>query len=387
MHVCFLSTEFPHPALGKTGGIGTSIKNLATELVRQGHRVTVLVLGKNAFETTVDGLQLKVIAETTIPKIGWFWNRRKLLKVINALVAQEQLDLVEAPDWGGLSAGIRPACPLVIRCHGTDTYFGHLLGYKPRFLVKLAEKIALKQADAIAAVSRFTQKTTAAIFVRNIPTVIPNGVDTQLFEPANQAPEANTILYLGTLARKKGVLELAHVFNLVRRQNPKARLKLVGSDSIDKISGQSTWQLFQSLLPVEHLPNVTFFGPQPYADIKKHFVQASLCVFPSYAETLPVSWIEAMLMQKPIVASNIGWATEMLEDGTSGYLVHPADHATFAERVLNLLGDPGLREKMGLAARASALDKYDIEKTAGQSLAWYASVCGKSSPVISGALG
>jgi glycosyltransferase involved in cell wall biosynthesis len=55
----------------------------------------------------------------------------------------------------------------------------------------------------------------------------------------------------------------------------------------------------------------------PYSEIKTYITQATVCVFPSFAEALPVSWIEAMAMEKAIVA-NIGWASDVI-DGINGF--------------------------------------------------------------------
>ncbi len=371
MNIGFITIEYPHSLLGRTGGIGTSIKNLATELVKQGHVVTVLVLSGKSFEVMSEGLRVIALPSTKISKAGWFLNRRKLLIAINRMVKEESLAIVEAPDWGGLSAGIIPDCPLVIRCHGTDTYFGHLLNYKPRLSVFLAEKLALKQAHAVASVSSFTKQITSEIFGLNNVVVIPNGVDTLQFAETEVLPDGLSILYFGTLVRKKGLLDLAKIFSKVRQKIPGVRLKLVGADSIDKITGSSSLALFKSLLSAEDLRNVECLGAQPYNEIKNHIALASVCVFPSYAECLPLSWIEAMLMQKAIVASNIGWAPEMIQDGASGFLVHPTKHEVFAERICLLLTDKKLAERFGNAARESAQSKYDIKIVAQQTLLWY----------------
>jgi glycosyltransferase involved in cell wall biosynthesis len=67
---------------------------------------------------------------------------------------------------------------------------------------------------------------------------------------------------------------------------------------------------------------------------------ASVCVFPTFAEALPVSWLEAMAMKKAIVASNIGWASEMIANNIEGYLVHPKQHYEYALKIVELLNNP-----------------------------------------------
>ncbi|NDP27724.1 MAG: glycosyltransferase family 4 protein, partial [Flavobacterium sp.] len=135
------------------------------------------------------------------------------------------------------------------------------------------------------------------------------------------------ILYFGSLIRKKGLLELPFIFNEVIQKNPQAQLILIGKDVSDVITGNpSTWAMMQSLFTPDALQKVRYLGSVPYQEIKNHIKAASLCVFPTFAEALPVSWIEAMALQKPIVASDIGWAKEVIEEGIEGFLVHPKNH-------------------------------------------------------------
>lgn len=96
--------------------------------------------------------------------------------------------------------------PLVIRFHGSDTYFCHLEKRKQRKKNFWFEKLALQDAKAFIAPTDFAGKLTNTLFKnQKIETkVIPNGIDLTLFK--NEFPEQyieNTILYIGTLIRKK----------------------------------------------------------------------------------------------------------------------------------------------------------------------------------------
>jgi glycosyltransferase involved in cell wall biosynthesis len=371
VHLCYLTPEFPHPDLRASGGIGASIQHLSSSMAARGHRVTVLCLADQSFETTVDGVCLKVVKSTRLPKVGWLLNRWRLQKILRKMVQHEWLDLVEAPDWCGLSAGITPGCPVVVRCNGTDAFFGQLLGYKPRWKVFLAEKKAILQADAVAAVSDFTARITGQLFNRQITTIIPNGVDATRFQPCSTAISPPVLLYFGTLTRKKGVLELPGIFRLVRQVLPDTRLVMVGKSTLDKQTGQDTVDVLESLICAADKPIIHISSGLPYDQIPAIIAQATVCVFPSFAECLPVSWIEAMLMQKPVVASNIGWAHDMIQDGVTGFLASPTDHVLFAEKIVTLLQHPDLAKKMGQAARTFALTHFSSEVVALQTEAWY----------------
>jgi glycosyltransferase involved in cell wall biosynthesis len=84
-----------------------------------------------------------------------------------------------------------------------------------------------------------------------------------------------------------------------------------------------------------------------------------------------VSWIEAMAMEKAIVASNIGWASAVIDDGINGFLVHPKEHALYANKINELLQNASLRQEFGSAAREKAIAKFSIAVVAKQSMDFY----------------
>jgi glycosyltransferase involved in cell wall biosynthesis len=156
---------------------------------------------------------------------------------------------------------------------------------------------------------------------------------------------------------------------------PKAKLVLVGKDVSDIISGNaSTWQMMQELFTKQALVNVDYLGAVRYQDIINQIKEATVCVFPTFAEALPVSWIEAMAMQKPIVSSNIGWATEVMDDGINGFLVHPTDHLEYANKIIQLLDNVQLQKEFGIAARKKVTEKFSIAVVAQESLSFYNSL-------------
>ncbi len=378
--IAFLTPEYPHPNTGNSGGIGTSIKNLAQGLLAQGCAVRILVYGQKTDAVFEDnGIVVQQIKNVKRKGLSWWLTRKKLERIINELYANNEIDLVEAPDWTGITSFIKPKkCPVVIRLNGSDTYFCHLDQRPVKWINKFHEKRALQNADGLISVSQFTANLTNQLFGLNKKfTIIPNAVDMSLFENTvltETVPPSGVrgLLYFGTLIRKKGLLELPLIFNQVVEQLPEAQLLLVGRDAPDIISGNSsTWKMMQALFSPEALANVTYLGGVSYAEIKKHIEQATLCVFPTFAEALPVSWLEAMAMQKPIVASNIGWAIEMMEDGVEGFLVNPTAHKTYANKIVTLLKDPELQKQFGRAAKLKVAQKFSMDVVAKQSLVFY----------------
>ncbi|TDE02036.1 glycosyltransferase family 4 protein [Flavobacterium sandaracinum] len=393
--IAFLTPEYPHGNTGSSGGIGTSIKNLAMGLIQEGCSVRVLVYGQKEERLFDDnGIVVQQIKNIKLKGLSWYLTRKKLERIINSLYQNKEIDLVEASDWTGITSFITPKkCPIVIRLNGSDTYFCHLDQRPVKWRNKFHEKRALQKADALLSVSQFTADLTKEVFGLNKKfTIIPNGINTDVFHsggtdhttdtttldpPAGSRGPGN-ILYFGSLIRKKGLLELPFIFNEVVRKSSNAALILVGKDVPDIISGNpSTWKMMQELFSPAALLNVTYLGAVPYSEIKNQISTATVCVFPTFAEALPVSWIEAMAMEKAIVASNIGWAAEVIDDGVNGFLVHPKDHALYAAKIIKLMEDDDLQKEFGLAAKLKVSEKFSIQKVAQQSLLFYQSFYNK----------
>jgi glycosyltransferase involved in cell wall biosynthesis len=127
------------------------------------------------------------------------------------------------------------------------------------------------------------------------------------------------------------------------------------------------------------LKNVEYCGKIPYSEVKGYIESAGVCVFPSYAEAFPVSWLEAMAMKKPIVASNIGWACEMIEDGTEGYLRCPNEHVEFASAIFDLMLNSEKAKEFGINARKKVESKFGTDRIARVNLAYYKEVISKCS--------
>lgn len=376
MKISFLTPEYPHPKTGNSGGIGTSIKNLTLGLLKQGASVRVLVYGQKEDAVFDDnGVLIQQIKNVKFKGLSWFFTRKKIERIINELYSNKEIDVVEASDWTGITSFIKPdKCQIIIRLHGCDTYFCHLDNRPVKWVNKFHEKRALQNADALLSVSQFTADTTNMVFGLNKKfTIIPNSIDVDLFQANHHHNHhQKNILYFGSLIRKKGLLELPLIFNKVIEENPDAKLILIGKDVRDIISGNSsTWKMMQELFSEQAIHNVKYLGSIPYNEIKSQIQQSIICIFPSFAEAFPVSWLEAMAMEKPIVASNIGWANEMIEEGEDGFLVHPKDHDVFATRVNTLLQDENLAKQIGKSARKKVETFFNIKVLAKQNIEFY----------------
>ncbi len=377
MKIAFLTPEYPHTKTGTSGGIGTSIKNLAAALKLNGSEVSILVYGQNSDGLFQDnGIDIHQIQNIKFKGLSWYLTRKKIQKKIDFLYSEKKIDLIEVVDWTGITSFITlKKCPIVIKLHGSDAYFCDLEDRKAKFWNKFHEKRALQKADFHTAVSRFVATETSRVFrIKKQFTIIPNGVNMIDFGSDNSS-NPNQILYFGSLIRKKGLLELPMIFNKIHENNPNAKLILAGKDVPDiATKSASTWALMQKLFAENALQNVTYLGVIPYENIRKIIQESTVCVFPSFAEAFPVSWLEAMAMKKAIVASNIGWAIEVVTNKVDGFLVNPKKHEEFAEKVAVLLKNESLNVSFGKNAQQKMANTFDINIIAQKNLDFYQSI-------------
>lgn len=376
MHIGFISSHYPFSLSTRVGGIGTSIKNLSKALIAQGHHATVFVYGQSQdaiFQE--EGVKIYTIKNKKVKGLSWYFTRKKIERLVQQVILEAQIDIIEAPDWTGISAFMRFSVPLVIRLNGSDGYFCHLENRTQKWFNGFLEQNALQQADAIISVSTFTAEQTKAIFnIKKDIVTLFNSVDVDEFRPIEVEVDTNEILYFGAIIRKKGVLDLAHVFNTLVEDRPETTLLLIGNDTVDVFTKSSTLALFYSILSDEARARVKHIPGVPYTEIKHYIAKAAVVVLPSYAEAFPMTWLETLAMEKPLVSSNIGWAKELMIDGKTGYMVTPDDHNVFAEKVIALLEDEGLRVNMGSYARAHVKRHFSTAIITKQNIDYYHSL-------------
>lgn len=376
MHIAFLTPEYPHEKVLHAAGIGTSIKNLATALVQEGVAVSVFVYSQKTDAVFVeDGIKIHLIRHKKYRYFGWFFYRKYLQDYLNRFVSVDKIDLIEAPDWTGIAAFMNLKVPLVIRFHGSDTYFCHLENRKQKLKNLWFEKLGMAKAKAFIAPTQFAGTLTQQLFGIKDKAIRVLHYGILLSDFANETPEdfeQGLVVYIGTLIRKKGVLELPAILEKAAETYPNIKLVLIGADSFDIQTGSpSTWQLLYSMLDESLKNKVSYLGKVPYAQVKGYMQKANVCVFPTFAETQGMVTIESMAMQKAVVNSNIGWAQELIIDGESGFLVHPKDHVLYASKITALMADKELALQIGRNARVRTEQVFDIRKTVLQHIEFY----------------
>ena len=190
MRVGLITSEYPHPQVKFAAGIATSIKNLAITLVKKGIDVTVFVYHQEKSIVVHDeGVEIHLIKKESYKLFTWYFYRKFVQNYVNKIVKKKSIDILEAPDWTGITAFMRFKVPLVIRFHGSDAYFCKLDNRKQKFKNYMFEKLALKGASAYIAPTTYAGEETRKIFGLNQKKIktIHYGLQLQYF--VNDKPD------------------------------------------------------------------------------------------------------------------------------------------------------------------------------------------------------
>jgi glycosyltransferase involved in cell wall biosynthesis len=106
--------------------------------------------------------------------------------------------------------------------------------------------------------------------------------------------------------------------------------------------------------------SVRFLGYVSQGAVADLLAQSDLLALPSFAEGLPVVYMEALASRVPVVASRVAGVPELVQDGVTGFTVPPGDVDSLAERMTSLLSDPVRARAMGEAGRAVVEREFDI---------------------------
>jgi glycosyltransferase involved in cell wall biosynthesis len=181
-----------------------------------------------------------------------------------------------------------------------------------------------------------------------------NGADLERFPAGAGGPD--TILFVGRLVEKKGVETLLRAFALVRRSRPGASLVIIGEGPL------------RPRLQRQAGESVQFLGRLDPDGVASWMRRATVLAAPSVtardgdAEGLPNVIIEAAASALPAVGSDHSGIPEAIVEGETGFIVAERDAEMLAARLVTILADPDLRDRMGAAARALAEQSFDFTR-------------------------
>ncbi len=299
-----------------------------------------------------------------------------LFFVMKSIVISRNCDVIHS-HWVpsgliGLICRFFNKTPLLITTRGTD-----INGLTAGFLKFITIKI-LKKTNKITTVSNVLKTILIDLGIdKKKIRVIPNGVSKELILHEDEKIlktniglplNKSIILYIGRLTPVKGPDYLIEAIKIICRKEKNCLFVFIGKG-----------QLLDTLLikiKDYHINNyVVFVGEKKQTEIAKWLNVCDIIVIPSLSEGRPNVALEAMICQKPVVATNVGGISELVINGKTGFLVPEKNPKEMAEKLLILINNKILGESMGRQGK-KYLNNMELtwEKCAEKTMAVYSEI-------------
>lgn len=361
MKLLFLVRKFPPKFLG---GAEVYTFILAKTLTKRGHKVLVLTGGVKR-KKKINGVSVKYLPELAfssrlgtllLPFYSWRL-RRKIKKEI------DWADVVHAFDYESilLLAGYQR-----IQTKFVATIQDYLLisTKEAELDANFCQKIYLKLVSPLRLFyrRRKLKKLNHAIFVSQFLArrfALAGNVHSEIiYNPlspdwgkANFKKEITDILYLGRLAEYKGLGILLQAINRVVKIRP-VSVKIIGEGNVD------LWKQKAKSFGIKQ--KIRFLGKASYDKVKEEILRAKLVVVPSlWPEPSARVVIEGMSLGKAVIGTRCGGTPELIKNGETGFLVKAEDSKELAKKIIAVLENDNLRQKIGLAAKKEAWKRFD----------------------------
>ncbi len=349
----------------------------ARTFVRAGHQVRVAGVYPPSYPGPAyeedQGVKVWRLRQPAFP-LGWIFAHYRLFRTAARWTRDQQVDLIEVPDWEGVAAGWpRLSVPVIARLHGSICYFATELGRSPKRAAFLFERASLRRADFWCSASRYTAEKTQRLFsLRSGPhAILYNPVEIPSTSDAI-ARSKNRVLFSGTLTAKKGIVSLIQAWPQVIENAGDAELHIFGKDGRTE-RGQPMQAFLLASLEGRARETVRFHGNVSREQLLEALRGARVAVFPSYAEAFAMAPLEAMSSSCPTISTERGSGPELIRHGQDGLLVDPDQPADIASKILRVLEDDSLAERLGAAGRERVEKHFSLEAQLPQNELFYKS--------------
>lgn len=385
--IMMLTWEFPPRVIG---GISPHVYFLSKSLSKNGAEVYVVTCdfpGAPSHEI-VDGVKVYRIDSYKNPSpdfASWVYLMNINMQKEAAHLANELggIDVFHAHDWLVATAGIGLKHvfrkPLIVTMHSTEIGRRDGLHTATEHMIHETEAWLTYEAWKVICCSNYmTSHVRWAFGLPNDKLVmVPNGVNTEMYDKINQSglsefrrkyalPEEKIVLFVGRLVYEKGVHVLVNAIpRIIDKVN--AKFVIVGN-------GYMKDQLLSIVksMGLEH--KVLFAGFLDEADLVKLQKCADVSVVPSLFEPFGIVALEAMAAQSPVVVSDTGGLSEIVDHDLTGVKVYPNNPDSLAWGITRVLLDSNYSTSLRINAYKKVREKYNWDRIAVETMKVYEEV-------------
>ena len=363
------------------------VAELACELGRQGHQVTVYTrrngLGSGdrvrlAPRVNVEfisaGNPLPMSDEEVLPHIKEFAER------LARRLAAKRPDVIHAHHWlsglASLAAADGLDIPVVQSFHGLASAKARTHGYTAPARMRMERAIGRGVDAVIATTESESAELTRLGVARPRISAVPSGVDSQKFKPQGRTllprGERPRIVMLSWRSAGNGVETVIKALTRI----PDAELVVAGGPAPDELDGDpAVHRLRIAAKEAGVAERVTFLGRVDSADVPGLLRSADLTVsLPAY-ESFGRVPVESMACGTPVVVTAVGGHLDTVIDDVTGVYVRPGRPAELAQRIRTLLAEKTHLAALGIGGADRVRARYSWERIAGETLKVYESLC------------
>ncbi|GAW91591.1 glycosyltransferase family 4 protein [Calderihabitans maritimus] len=375
MRVLMLTWEYPPKSVG---GLARHVEDLAAAIPQDQWEVHVLTCGEPHLPTSeeINGVYIHraVPYQLSTPDfITWSlqFNITLLEYAINLLQAKE-FDLIHAHDWlvAYVARALKHAyrLPLVATIHATEAGRNHGLHNDVQRFISSVEWWLTYEAWKVIVCSQHMKQEVHHLFQLPLDKieVIPNGVNPERFKMVTPVPgfreryarpEEKIVFFVGRLVREKGVQVLLEAVPRVLRSFPQTKFVIAGTGPME-----AHLKYTAGALGIEH--KVYFAGYIDDETRNRLYDVASIAVFPSLYEPFGIVALEGMAAGTPVVVSDTGGLSEIVEHEVNGLKALPGNADSLADQVLRLLHDENLAARLKSRALQQVKTVYNWQRIA-----------------------
>jgi D-inositol-3-phosphate glycosyltransferase len=374
------TSPLDQPGTGDSGGMNVYVRSVAERLADRGIAVDVFTrcAGRGVPEVERIGPLTRIVQVNAGPcapvakenLVGLLPRFEE--GILSWAEAEGPYDLVHGHYWlsgrAGLEASARWDVPLVVSFHTLGAVKNRALaatdGLEPAARLE-AERDMIAGADRILVPTPAEVENLVRLYeaAPGRVRVVRPGVDPALFSPRPKEEARRRLglsgrtvmLFLGRLQPLKGpdVAIRAAAEAMRRGLAPDAVLVVLGGPSGP--GGRAYVDGLRRLAAREGLADrVEFLNPRPHEELPWVYSAADVLLMPSRSESFGLASLEAQACSLPVVAASVGGLRHVVEDGVTGFLVEGREPSPYAQRLVQVLGDPDLAGDLGRAGRRRA---------------------------------
>jgi glycogen(starch) synthase len=387
MRVLMFSWEYPPRTVG---GLAQHVADLTSRLSARGVDVVLVTCGEHdirEFEV-VDGVKVHRVRAYHLSAPDFrTWVLQLNLAMLEHVMSgldERGFDLVHAHDW--LVAYVARACkhawkiPLVATIHATESGRNQGLHNDDQRYISNVEWWLTYEAWRVFCCSWFMHRELTGFFQlpQDKVCVIPNGVDPARFEVNVDTAFRNQyahhtekiVFFVGRLVNEKGVQVLLESAPRILGRVPNVKFVISGR-------GPAEEQLRRRAEELGIANRVYFTGFIDDNTRNRLYRVADAAVFPSLYEPFGIVALEAMAARTPVVVSDTGGLSEIVQDGVDGLKAVPGNADSLADKICSLFLDPGLAGRIRENAFRKVTSEYNWENIADRTIAVYEEVSGE----------